>query len=80
MPLRQPLAPLRRASDSPIATACLRLLTFLPLRPLFSVPFLRLRIAFFTYFDAFLEYLRAMLGSTATINALDNKVKWSQFR
>ena len=46
-----------------MATACLRLLTFLPLRPLRNVPFLRLRIAFFTYFDAFFEYFRAMLGS-----------------
>jgi hypothetical protein len=27
-----------RASDKPIAIACLRLVTFLPLRPLFSLP------------------------------------------
>lgn len=46
------LAPFFRASDSPIATACLRLLTFRPL-PLFSVPRLRLRIALPTDFEAF---------------------------
>src|SRR4051812_28857499 len=34
-----------RASDRPIAIACLRLVTFLPERPLFSVPFLRFFIA-----------------------------------
>jgi hypothetical protein len=33
--------PLALASDNPIAIACLRLLTFLPERPLFSVPDLR---------------------------------------
>lgn len=31
-------APSRRASDNPIAMACLRLFTFLPLRPLRSLP------------------------------------------
>lgn len=46
-----------------MATACLRLLTLLPLLPLRKVPFLRLRIAFFTYFDALFEYFRAMLCS-----------------
>jgi hypothetical protein len=30
--------PSRRASESPIAIACFRLFTFLPERPLFSVP------------------------------------------
>jgi hypothetical protein len=33
--------PFWRASDNPMAIACLRLVTFLPLRPLFSVPRLR---------------------------------------
>jgi hypothetical protein len=33
--------PLARASDRPIAIACLRLLTLRPERPLFSVPALR---------------------------------------
>jgi hypothetical protein len=32
------LAPLRRASDRPIAMACFRLVTFLPERPERSVP------------------------------------------
>lgn len=44
-----------------MAIACLRLLTLLPLRPLLSVPFLRFLIARFTYFEAPLEYLRAIL-------------------
>ena len=39
------------ASDSPIAIACLRLLTFLPLLD-FRVPFLRRRIALSTRFEA----------------------------
>src|SRR5438270_10489718 len=43
--------PLRRASDRPMAIACLRLLTFFLLRPLRSVPFLRLRIARSTSFE-----------------------------
>jgi hypothetical protein len=52
--------PLALASESPIAIACLRLLTFLPERPLFSVPALRFFIARLTSVDAFFEYLRAM--------------------
>jgi len=52
--------PLARASDSPIAIACLRLLTFLPERPLFRVPALRFFIARPTSVDAFFEYLRAI--------------------
>ena len=52
--------PLALASDSPIAIACLRLLTFLPERPLFSVPALRFFIARLTSADAFFEYLRAI--------------------
>jgi hypothetical protein len=54
------LPPARRASDSPIAIACLRLFTVLPERPLFSVPRLRSCIAFFTFSPAFLPYLDAM--------------------
>jgi hypothetical protein len=53
--------PLALASDSPIAIACLRLLTFLPERPLFNVPALRFFIARPTSVDAFFEYLRAMV-------------------
>jgi hypothetical protein len=52
--------PLALASDSPIAIACLRLLTFAPERPLFSVPALRFFIARLTSADAFFEYLRAI--------------------
>jgi len=39
------LAPDLRASERPIAIACLRLVTFFPDRPLFNVPFLRSCIA-----------------------------------
>src|SRR5438132_1945809 len=61
-PLRGPFffgtfAPASRASERPIAIACLRLLTRLPDRPLFSVPRLRSRIARSTFSPAFLPYL-----------------------
>jgi hypothetical protein len=49
------------ASESPIAIACLRLLTFLPDRPLFNVPALRFFIARPTLADAFFEYFLAMI-------------------
>src|SRR5882672_6874065 len=49
-----------RASESPIAIACLRLLTFLPERPLFKVPALRFFIARLTLAAAPLEYFRAI--------------------
>ena len=55
--------PLRRASERPMAIACLRLFTFVPLLPLLSVPRLRLRIAPLTSFDALREYLRAIVRS-----------------
>jgi hypothetical protein len=51
------LPPARRACDNPIAIACLRLVTFLPERPLRSVPRLRSFIAFRTFIAAFLPYL-----------------------
>jgi hypothetical protein len=47
--------PFFRASLKPIAIACLRLFTVRP-DPLFSVPFLRRRIADATRFDAALPY------------------------
>src|SRR5688572_181324 len=62
--LRPPLrfrgtfAPARRASDSPMAIACFRLLTFFPDPPLRSVPRFRSRITFSTFADAFLAYFR----------------------
>jgi hypothetical protein len=49
------LAPFRRASFSPIAIACLRLLTLRP-DPLLRLPVFRRRIADSTLFDAFLPY------------------------
>jgi len=51
---RGTFAPLARASDRPIAIACLRLFTFPPFPPgpLRSVPFFRRRIALSTRFDA----------------------------
>jgi hypothetical protein len=52
--------PLALASDSPIAIACLRLVTFLPEPPLFSVPALRFFITRSTSLEAFFEYLRAI--------------------
>jgi hypothetical protein len=56
--LRGTFAPFLRASDKPIAIACLRLFTVFPLPPDLSVPFLRLRMALATRFDAALPYLR----------------------
>jgi hypothetical protein len=55
--------PSLRASERPIAMACFRLLTVLPDRPLFSVPFLRLCMARLTFFAAPLEYFRTMILS-----------------
>jgi hypothetical protein len=55
--LRGTLPPSRRACESPIAIACLRLFTFLPDRPLFKVPVFRSRIVRFTFCDAFFPYL-----------------------
>ena len=46
------LAPRLRASERPIAIACFRLLTFLPERPLLSVPALRFFIARLTLLAA----------------------------
>jgi hypothetical protein len=53
--------PAARASERPIAIACLRLLTVRPERPLFNVPALRFFIARSTVADAFVEYFRAMI-------------------
>ena len=47
--LRGTFAPALRASERPIAIACLRLVTFFPDFPLRSVPFFRSSIAFFTF-------------------------------
>src|SRR3989344_7492654 len=50
------LPPALRASESPIAMACLRLVTFLPERPLLSCPRFISCIARFTFSCAFLPY------------------------
>ena len=57
---RGTLAPFSRASDRPIAIACLRLFTLPPRPPgpLVSVPFLRRRIALATRLLAAFPYLR----------------------
>src|SRR6185369_1807348 len=66
---RGTFAPERRASDRPMAIACLRLFTFFPERPLFSVPRFLSCIARLTFCCAFLPYLAmlplqgALLGS-----------------
>jgi hypothetical protein len=64
------LAPFLRASDKPIAIACLRLFTVLPLLPDLSVPFLRRRIALATRFEAALPYLRLSPDFRAAMVAL----------
>src|SRR5262249_16144941 len=53
------LAPLRRASESPMAMACLRLFTLPPL-PDFSLPRFSLCISFSTLFCALGLYLRPL--------------------
>src|SRR6185503_2014014 len=64
-------APAFRACESPIAIACLRLVTFFPDLPLFNVPFLRSCIAFFTLLAAFGPYLLAMWNSRSEISLVD---------
>jgi hypothetical protein len=65
-------APSERASESPIAMACFGFVTFLPLRPLFSLPRLNSCISRSTDFEAFGLYFRledfflAMLASVHT--------------
>jgi hypothetical protein len=51
------LAPSFLASERPMAMACLRLVTFLPLRPLFKVPDFFSFMARSTFLPASLEYL-----------------------
>lgn len=55
--LRGTFAPFFLASDRPMAIACFRLFTFLPL-PDLSVPFFRRLIALSTRFEALFPYLR----------------------
>jgi hypothetical protein len=66
---RGTFAPFFRASDKPIAIACLRLFTVLPLLPDLSVPFFRRRIALSTRFDAALPYFRRPEDLRAAISS-----------
>src|SRR5580698_5780013 len=63
-------APARRASDSPIAIACLRDFTFLPDLPLRRVPAFRSCIALATFLPLALLYLRAIDASFKYVCAL----------
>jgi hypothetical protein len=63
------LPPSRRASDRPMAMACLRLVTFFPEPPLFSVPRLRSCIALSTFSEAFFPYLLAIQTSCTEVCA-----------
>ncbi len=56
--------PFFRAIDRPIAIACFRLFTVLPLLPLFKRPRLYSRISRSTSLDAAREYLLAMRAKT----------------
>jgi hypothetical protein len=67
--------PFLRASDSPMAIACLRLLTFppRPASPRRSVLCLRRRIALLTSFEASREYCLAIVHSyPATLNCVND--------
>jgi hypothetical protein len=61
------LSPSRRASESAIATACLRLVTFLPEPPLRSLPALRSCMTFLTFDCVFLPYFA--MGSSSVVSA-----------
>jgi hypothetical protein len=67
------LPPSRRASDSPMAMACLRLFTFLPEPPLFSVPRFRSCIAFSTLSCAFFPYFAAIRKSPFVVHKKECK-------
>jgi hypothetical protein len=51
------LSPFSLASESPMAIACLRDVTFFPLRPLFNFPWCISCMVFSTFFPAPFEYL-----------------------
>src|SRR5688500_12451006 len=67
------LAPSRLASDKPIAIACLREVTFFPLRPLLSLPLFISCIVSSTFSPALFEYfaikkfLRLVIEPTQTV-------------
>src|SRR5262249_61497250 len=60
------LAPFLRASDRPMAPACLGLVTFLPDLPLFSLPCLNSRMASWTVSCAFGLYFLVIVFSSAS--------------
>ena len=60
------LPPSSRASARPIAIACFLLVTFLPERPLFSVPRFRSRMACSTFSPAFFPYLGIVFRTSWT--------------
>jgi hypothetical protein len=64
--LRGTFAPFFRASERPMAIACFRLFTVLPL-PDFRVPFFLRRIALATRFDAAFPYFRRLEDFRAAI-------------
>jgi len=68
------LPPARRASESPMAMACLRLVTFLPELPLLSVPRFRSCIAFSTLSCAFFPYFVAIRKSPFVVHR--KECKW----
>src|SRR5882672_8062731 len=55
------LLPCFLASERPMAIACLRLVTFFPLRPLFSLPCFISSITFSTFFWLPFEYLAMII-------------------
>ena len=59
---RGTFAPASLASERPMAMACLRLVTFLPLRPLLSVPRFFSCIASSTFSWAFFEYFAILIN------------------
>ena len=69
-----------------MAMACLRLLTFLPLLPLLSVPRLRLRMLRSTSLEALREYRRAMVipflaGETTSLSQLAcGEAEWKNIK
>jgi hypothetical protein len=67
-------APRLRASESPIAIACLRLWTFFPDRPLFNFPRLYSCIAFFTLRWEVLPYLAMSCVSSDRQRVIVNRL------
>lgn len=59
-------APARRASESPMAIACFRLVTFFPDFPLFKVPLFRSCITVLTFACAFFPYLGIVFSWAGT--------------